>query len=375
MAALHEDRELNTKERSTLSAISGYKIIIPIVLGIGVIAYLLWRQFDWSQLQTIDWKMSVLVWMGVAFLIYVIRHLVLSWRLKMLSENEFSWRKSIELIFIWEFSSAVSPTAIGGTAVALLLLAQERLKPSRAITIIIYSIVVDTAFFIISFLLLFLLAGPGIIGPDATSYQNLGNYSFSFFAVFGLMFSYGAFLFYGLFIDPKRIKAFICFFGRLPWLRRYKKYFQKTGDGIITASSELAHKNWWYHLKIFTATSLAWFLRFAVVNAIIIGLIATMKTDFLSQTLLYGRNQNMYMQTAFTPTPGASGFSEIMFGGMYSDFVPLGLALLVAIIWRLITYYSYLFAGMIVVPNWVRKLIIRRRKAYKQTLELPERFE
>ena len=361
MTELFEDKSLNQREQSTLSAIRGYKIFLPILLGIGVIGYLLWRQFDWSELRNIDWHFSVFAWLAVALGIYVLRHLVLSWRLKMLSDDAFSWRKSIELIFIWEFASAVSPTSVGGTAVALFLLAQEKLRSSKSIAIIIYSVVVDTAFFMVSFLLLFLIAGPAIIGPDALSFADLGKYRISFFAVVGFMFAYGAFLFYGLFVDPKRIKAFICLFGRIKWLARYKKTLQKTGDGIITASRELAHKDWWYHVRIFTATSLAWILRFAVVNAIIIALISAVPTGFMDQLVLYGRNQAMYVQTAFTPTPGASGFSEIMFGGMYRDFVPVGLALLIAIIWRLISYYSYLLAGVIIVPNWIRKLVVRRR--------------
>ena len=365
MNKLIQQEELTQKERDTLKSISNYRIIIPVLLGFAVIGYLLWQRFDWNELSRIDWKPSVLFWMGIAVLIYVLRHLVLSIRLQILSDRKFSLRKSIELIFIWEFSSAVSPTSIGGTAVALFFLAQENIKSSKAIAIVIYSIVLDSAFFIISFAFLFLVVGPGIIGPDAISFSDMGRYSFVFFAVMGLMFTYAFLLYYGLFIDPKRIKAFISLFGRIKWLKRYRRLLVKTGNGIIAASYELSHMNYVYHIKLFITTALAWILRFAVVNAIIIGLISTVKTDLFTQVLLYGRNQNMYIQTAFTPSPGASGFSEAMFGGLYSDFVPVGIALLIAIIWRLISYYSYLLAGVIVVPNWIQKIIRRRRKARK----------
>jgi len=288
----------------------------------------------------------------------------------LLSDHHFSWKKSIELIFIWEFASAVSPTSVGGTAVALFFLAQEKLKSAKAITIVVYSVVLDSAFFILSLILLMIFVGPEIIRPGAHDFSLLDNFAISFFAVLFIMMLYGGLLFYGLFIDPNRLKAFICLFGRIKWLKKYRKYLQKTGDGIITASYELSNKNWIYHLKAFIATSLAWFMRFALVNAIIIGLISTVKTDFTTQILLYGRNQNMYVQTAFTPTPGASGFSEVMFGGFYSDFVPVGIALLIAIIWRLITYYSYLFAGVIVVPNWIRKIINQRNRAKEEDQKL-----
>jgi hypothetical protein len=33
-----------------------------------------------------------------------------------------------------------------------------------------------------------------------------------------------------------------------------------------------------------------------------------------------------------------------------------------AVFWRFFTYYVYLLVGMVVVPNWVRKLINRNKK-------------
>jgi uncharacterized protein (TIRG00374 family) len=372
---IDQDPSLDHKEKETLGSISGYKIIIPMLLGMGVVAYLLWRQFDWNEFREINWDSLAFFWLGVAVLIYILRHLALSWRLKLLADHHFSWRKSIELIFIWEFASAVSPTSIGGTVVALFLLAQEKLRSSRAITIVIYSIILDTAFFLLAFVLLLIFIGPVVITPGATGFFELGHRGYIFFVVMGVLLLYAGILFWGVFIQPKKIKALICFFGRIKWFEKYRAMLVQTGEGVVEASGEMSSKNWWFHTRVFIATSLAWILRFAVVNAIIIALIHTVKTDAFNQVLLFGRNMNMYIQTAFTPTPGASGFSEIMFSGLYSDIVPVGVALLIAIIWRLISYYAYLFAGMIVVPNWVRKLIIRRRLDQESPKELPERFE
>lgn len=375
MKNIEQDTSLDHKGKETLGSISGYKIIVPMLLGLGVVAYLLWRQFDWNEFRNITWDHQAFIWLGIAVLIYVLRHLALSWRLKLLADHHFSWRKSIELIFIWEFASAVSPTSIGGTVVALFLLAQEKLRSSRAITIVIYSIILDSAFFFLAFILLMVFIGPVIITPGADSFFELGYRGYIFFVVMGILMIYAGVLFWGVFVNPNKIKALICFFGRIRWFKKYRDMLVQTGEGVVEASGEMAHKNWWFHTRVFIATSLAWIMRFAVVNAIIIALIHAVKTDVFNQVLLFGRNMNMYIQTAFTPTPGASGFSEIMFSGLYSDIVPVGLALLIAIIWRLISYYAYLIAGMIIVPNWVRKLILRRRKGQEQTLELPDRFE
>jgi len=70
----------------------------------------------------------------------------------------------------------------------------------------------------------------------------------------------------------------------------------------------------------------------------------------------------MFAVTIFSPTPGGSGVLEAVFGDFLSDFVPSGVATILAFIWRLITYYLYLFIGVIVIPNWIRKILNRRKK-------------
>ncbi|HAQ37092.1 MAG TPA: hypothetical protein DCQ58_01160 [Saprospirales bacterium] len=361
---LHEDHH----DHSVLKSVNKMKIVIPILLGLLVVGYLMWKQFDFDEIRKIDWHFSVFIWSGIAVLVYVLRHLALSWRLVLFSENHFSFRKAIEVIFIWEFASAVSPTSFGGTAVATYILAQEQIKSSKSITIILYSVVVDTAFLLLAVILLFTFAGASIVGPDAVNAREMGNYIYSFIGILVFMAAYGFFFFYGLFINPKKIKQAICYLSRIKWLAKYKDTLIQTGDGVIVASHELSHKKWNYHLNVLLATAIAWILRFSLINFIIIALISGTGMDPYSQLVLFGRNVGIYVQTAFTPTPGASGFSEIMFGGMYSDFVPIGVALLIALVWRMISYYSYLFAGVIIVPNWIRKMMKRKKEIRKLKL-------
>ncbi len=72
----------------------------------------------------------------------------------------------------------------------------------------------------------------------------------------------------------------------------------------------------------------------------------------------------MWIITAITPTPGGAGIAEGAFMTFHSDYIPKDgtLLLIMAVFWRFFTYYVYLLSGMIVVPNWVRKLINRRKK-------------
>jgi uncharacterized membrane protein YbhN (UPF0104 family) len=45
-----------------------------------------------------------------------------------------------------------------------------------------------------------------------------------------------------------------------------------------------------------------------------------------------------------------------MFKEYYESFFPIaGVALIVAFVWRIITYYLYLLLGFLVIPSWITK--------------------
>ncbi len=320
---------------------------------------MLYYQFDWHEFDKIEWDIHVYFWLGVAILIYAIRHIALSARLKLLSDNFFDWKKSIELIFIWEFSSSVSPTSIGGSAVALFFLSKEALATSKSITIVLYSIVLDSLFFQISMPVLLFFLGPIMIRPELTSVWEGDQHFIIFVAVYFIMMLYSAFIFYGLFIKPEHIRKFLYLLSKLRILKRFKRDIIKTGVNVVVASKNLAHKKFTFHLKAFALTSIGWTLRFAVVNALLIAFTSTNLLDLLSQLIIYARSESMYIETSFSPTPGSAGIAEYVFSGFFRDYLPVGLAVITAIMWRIITYYFYLFAGTIIIPNWIRKIFAK----------------
>lgn len=337
------------------------RIIFPILLGIAVVAYLFWRKFDLDTFQNIEWNRHAMFWLIVALLAFFVRHLIYSWRLRILTSNYFSWFKCIELIFIWEFASAVSPTSLGGSATAIILLSQEQYPTAKTVSVILYSVVLDTLFFLLMIPFAFIVFGPVIIRPGMENLADMDGYGYTFLIVMAFMLIYGAFFFYGLFMDPGKLRSFLYGFSKLPLIRRFKESIRKTGDEMVISAKELYTKDWQFHAKAFLSTALGWILKFLILNAIYLAIVELAKTDFLSHFLLYARNHTMFAITAFSPTPGGSGVAEILFNGFFLDFIPEDISVIILSIWRLITYYLYLFAGVIIVPNWINKLIIRRR--------------
>jgi len=110
-------------------------------------------------------------------------------------------------------------------------------------------------------------------------------------------------------------------------------------------------------------------LRFFTVSAILLALTPNMAQSLYDHVILLGRGEALYAVTAYSPTPGGSGVAEIIFGQFYSEYISSGIAVIAALLWRVITYYPYLILGVIIIPNWIRKLINRRRVKSKNNDE------
>lgn len=358
---------MDTHSSNILKQIHISKIILPVIIGILIVFYLIFKQFDYHEFLKINWNFHVYFWIAVSIILYIFRHLALSARLYNIANGQFSFLKSVELIFIWEFSSAISPTSFGGSAVALFFLSQEKMKTSKTIALVLYTIVLDSFFFLIAVPLFFLSLGPQILRPDLSKNWISDPNVILLTVVYLVTLTYASFMFIGIFVQPMRISKFLTWMSKIKFFNRYKEKFETTGQNFIIASEELKKQNKAFHLSNILFTSIAWAIRFGVVNTLIIAFSSVNLLEFVSQLIIYGRSQSLYILTAYTPTPGSAGFSELLFNGFFKDFVPLGISLIIVIIWRLISYYSYLLAGAIIVPNWINKLM-KHRKIDKQNI-------
>ena len=130
---------MNKSQANSTKELDTSKIMLPIFIGAAVLIYFIFSKIDWQEFTQIAWNANMVFWVGIATFFLVLRHLAYALRLRILSQGVFSWIKSIQLIFIWEFSSAVSPTAVGGSAAALFVLSREKLSAARVTAIILYT--------------------------------------------------------------------------------------------------------------------------------------------------------------------------------------------------------------------------------------------
>jgi hypothetical protein len=81
------------------------------------------------------------------------------------------------------------------------------------------------------------------------------------------------------------------------------------------------------------------------------------KLGYFDHFLIYARQLVMRMLFLVSPTPGASGIAEYVFSKFLVDLIPnLSWAVPLALIWRLITYYPYLFLGSVILPGWIKRV-------------------
>ncbi|MBL7815519.1 MAG: flippase-like domain-containing protein [Saprospiraceae bacterium] len=354
--------QLSEDQRNVLKSLRASRMVLPILLGLGVVAFLVLRNFDFEKIKHIHWSAATFGWIALAFALMVIRHLAFSLRMWVLAQGHFSFVKCIELVMIFEFSLCITPTTAGGAAVSLFVLTQEHLSAARTTTIVLYKVVLDTLFFVGTFPLLFAINGAKVIRPGMESLAD-GNWeSRLFFFSYAGMVSYGLFLFYGLFVNPTLIKRALVGATRLPFLSRFNERMEKLGSEIVLASEDMKNIGWRQHTAAFGATWVAWTCKFLLISCLIFGIDHPTMT-FAREVLLYSRLQAMFIIMALSPTPGGAGIAEGLFYPFLHDFLSnLEVATVIALIWRLMSYYLYLAAGAIVVPNWIRKVFLKNLK-------------
>lgn len=155
------------------------------------------------------------------------------------------------------------------------------------------------------------------------------------------------------------IRKLIIGFFRLPVLRRWHEGAVRAGDDIVQSSHQLSKRPLSFWLKAGTATFLSWTARYWVVNAILVAFFAINE-----HFLIFARQLVTWIMMIISPTPGGSGFAELIMGRYISDLIPAdpvyvgSIALAMAIIWRIISYYPYLLIGSLIVPRWIERKFI-----------------
>ncbi len=335
----------------------------PIIIGLGVVGFLFYRQFNPSALDVIHFTKWSVFWLIIAFCFMALRDFGYMLRLRVLTDNMLSFRQSFRVIMLWEFTSAITPSAVGGTAVATLYVNKEGLTVGRSSAVVMITSFLDELYFILFFPIVLLTVTPHALfglGITTGTEVNFSNDLLLFcFIGYSIKFLWVVVLSYGLFFNPRGLKWLLMLIFKLPLLRRWKHGANRAGTDIINSSLEYRKKPFSFWVKAFGTTFLSWSSRYLVVNALLLAFFTVG-----NHMLIFARQLAMWIIMLVSPTPGGSGFSEFAFTRYMGEFIPVDAAMLgsvaiaMALIWRMISYYPYLLIGAIVFPKWIKTKFI-----------------
>lgn len=347
-----------TSKPKALKIFSPQRIMLTIVIGLAVASYMVYNSFDAESFKSIDWTWNSTVWIIVALMMMAIRDLAYMYRIRVLTDYKISWRNSFDTIMLWEFASAISPSIVGGSGVAIYIVNKEGINIGRSTAVVMTSALLDELFYIVTVPIIFLMVGYSQLFevelPTEAISASIQKYGIQGVFLAGYLFIVllTTAITFAIFYKPRTFKWILLQVFRLPFLRKWCHDAGATGDDIMMTSKELRGKpvNFW--LKSFGATLLSWTARYWVVNFLIL---AFVDVAFYDHFMIYARQLVMWVIMLISPTPGGTGIAEIAFSGFLKEFIPIGLVASLAVLWRLISYYPYLFIGAVVLPRWVKR--------------------
>jgi len=348
-----------SSKKNPLRKLRSTRIIYPIILGMGVVVFMFIRKFDPGIFGSIHFGQRAAFWIFVAIGLMAVRDIGYMIRLKILSDKDLNWLQTFRIIMLWEFTSAITPSAIGGTSVAIIFVNKEGVKLGKASAIVMATSFLDELYFIFAFpVILIFISGHRLFHIEEFDGGGLTFANeFFLFAIIGyaIKLIYTLALSYGLFFNPRGLKWLLLWIFKLPILRRWRSGANEAGYDIINSSIELRKKPVYFWIKAFGATILSWTSRYWVINALFLAFFIVP-----DHFLVFARQLVAWIMMLVSPTPGGSGFSEYVFVRYFGELLQVSpelkssLAAVLALLWRLISYYPYLLIGSILFPRWIR---------------------
>ena len=307
-------------------------------IGLVVIAGMMIREFDVDALSSIDLSPGFFLGVGMAVGLFALQNLMLSLRFQHLCHRRLSLMQSFRVNVLCEFTSAVTPSAVGGSGLAFVYLNREGVTMGRSIFTMFAALLADEAFLALSCCLLYFLVpshllfsmvdGVGV-SADVVNEWIKGGVQMVFIVSTLIVAVWTVILYVLLLHRPQSLGWVLKACCKISVLRRFLPKVEK------------------FSVDMTLASVVAILLAFQCHG---------------NMLLAWCRQWVMWMISILSPTPGGSGVAELMFRLYYSDYLPeASVAILAAMLWRAVFYYPFLVMGTLVLPKWIGRNGIRQK--------------
>jgi uncharacterized protein (TIRG00374 family) len=285
----------------------------------------------------------------IALVVSLLRVWFSAAKIRFLSEKKLNWFASIRVVLAWDFTSAVTPSTIGGAPMATYAMTKEGLKLGDSGAIVLYGVLLDQLWFAIAIPIL-LVAGIfyEVVPPEI---GLVGDVSMS--VLYICLLSYAGLLAYGVLVNPTAIKKVVKFVFRLPILRRMGDKVEVEAENLEEYAQQLGQKPLSFLFKAFFLSTMSWLARIALPTIVVLSLLPA------PEVLSVLRSLAMNLAFLIVPTPGGSGGVEGLFvlfqGPLIAREGFIGLAVF---LWRIISYYISIGLGMMATTWYVNQKVV-----------------
>lgn len=322
-------------------------LFISISLSILSMALVIYLTYTPGVLEHL--KLKRLPGLLIALIVSFLRLWFAAAKIRFLSDEQLGWMASFRVMLSWDFTSAVTPSTVGGAPMATYALTKEGFKLGQSTAIILYGVLLDQLWFALAVPILIFASLFYEVIPD-----NIGmvGHASMILLYIGLL-SYASLMAYGVLKNPEAIKKVVNFIFKLPFLRRWGKRVNEEAKHLVEYSHELRKKPVSFLLKAFFLSTMAWLARIALPTIVVLSLLPT---DVI---LSFLRSLAMNLAFLVVPTPGGSGGVEGLFALFQGPLIDrkafIGLAVFA---WRIISYYITVGLGMMATTWYINRSII-----------------
>ena len=294
----------------------------------------------------------------IALVVSFLRVWATAAKFRVLSEKVISSMGAFRIVLTWDFTSAVTPSTIGGAPMATYAMTKEGLNLGESTAIILYSVLLDQIWFAIAIPILLISGIFFEVVPPAVGLIGEA----SMITLYVVLLSYASLLAYGVLVNPSAIKKVVKTVFKLPLLNRYQDKISSEAENLESYAHQLRKKPVSFLFKAFFYSTMSWLARIALPTIVILSLLPA------PEILSILRSLAMNLAFLVIPTPGGSGGVEglfVLFQGPLFFMSPsliaesvresfIGLALF---LWRIISYYITIGFGMAATTWYVRQQV------------------
>jgi len=344
---------MNLDKKKILKTLNPNKVWLPAAISLGFVAYIIISDDDITaqRLNLIFQAKTVPV--ILAFCMLLIKEVAYVYRIRSLTNKDLSWKSSIYVIILWEFASAVTPSVVGGTAVAVFILLKEKINLGKSLAYVMLTAILDNLFFVISAPLALLFVGYDLFPDFGRTMRGVFITSYTLIAIYTLVMTLA------LFYKPRLFKWILIKITSIKWLRRWRYSAYQHGNEVMWASSLIKGKRFGYWARIVLSTIIAWIARYTILNFLIVAY--TDGVSFSEHIVIFGKHLILWIVMLLSPTPGSTGTAEHFFMQSFTSYLDqytIGATML----WRIISYYPYLIVGAIILPTWIKRVFFNKPK-------------